>query len=81
MLSSSLVESSDLSNASTSTTIGGTLRIGLQSIKLRRLDGVEEDDFKTWAQCSVVRSDTLVGVDFWYNQDDNLSKTSVRAII
>ena len=53
----------------------------LQSIKLRRLDGVEEDDFKTWAQCSIVRSDTLIGVDFWYNQDDNLSKTSVRAMI
>ena len=61
---------------------GFRLKVKLPQITLRRVDGTEEDDFKTWAHTVV---QTIVGPskDLWYREDAeasvaNLGKTSVR---
>lgn len=63
-------------------------KIRLSTLKLRRIDEVEEDDFKTWALTTVATSGG-VAAGLWYSSSDgqasaagdpnaNLGKTSVR---
>ena len=60
-----------------------SLRVCLHSLQLRRSDGMEEDDFKSWSQVSILHRRTLEPAPFWYAAADGpdgsvLSKTSVR---
>lgn len=65
-------------------------RVRLGALRLRRLDGAEEDDFKTWALTTVVGA-SGPSAALWYPNPDgtptalepaaNLGKTSVRYVI
>jgi hypothetical protein len=56
---------------------GFRLKVRVSSVALRRVDGTEEDDFKTWAHVLVVGAEEV-----WYPESaepsvSNLGKTSV----
>jgi hypothetical protein len=62
---------------------GFRLRVKATQLAVRRVDGTEEDDFKTWAHTVVAGTSGPVK-EAWYAEDaepsvSNLGKTSVRA--
>ncbi|CAE7348648.1 unnamed protein product, partial [Symbiodinium sp. KB8] len=63
---------------------GLRITVGLKRLVLRRTDGAEEDDFKTWALAQLVTCDGRPWDELWYGRaaaedgsDANLAKTSV----
>lgn len=63
---------------------GLRITVGLKRLVLRRTDGAEEDDFKTWALTQLVTCDGRPWDELWYGRaaaedgsDANLAKTSV----
>jgi hypothetical protein len=66
-------------------------KLKLATLRLRRVDDAEEDDFKTWALTTVSTSSDAPTA-LWYRDPDvasppsadanaNLGKTSVRAVL
>jgi hypothetical protein len=54
------------------------LRISLTSLTIQRSDGAVEDDFKTWAEVTLLGSDGVPDARRWYaGEDANLGRTSV----
>ena len=54
------------------------LRISLTALAIQRADGAAEDDFKTWAEVTLLGSDGVPDGRRWHcGEDANLARTSV----
>ena len=56
-----------------------TFKVCMQEVSIRRADGVEEDDFKTWAHAVVLTHGRPNG-RLWYTGEEMLGRTSVRVV-
>lgn len=54
------------------------LRVSLTALAIQRADGAAEDDFKTWAEVTLLGSDGVPDGARWHcGEDANLARTSV----